>query len=139
MTVVSLRTSLSNQTSYANQAGQALVPLLIFVVVAMMIITFTVSLVIVNSQNARVYLEGEQALSVAETGIENAMMRLLRNASYAGETLPVGSGQAVVTVTGTQPYVITAVGSLNQQTRTVVVQATRSAGLFEITSWQEVP
>lgn len=122
-----------------SQAGQALVPLLIFVVMGMMIITLIVPLVIVNSQNAQTYLVGEQTLSIAETGIENAMMRLLRNASYTGETLPVGSGQAVVTVSGTQPYVITSVGSLNQQTRTVVVQASRSAGLFKVTSWQEVP
>lgn len=102
-------------------------------------ITFTVSLVVVNSQNARIYLQGEQVLSIAETGIENAMMRLLRNASYTGETLPVGSGQAVITVTGTQPYVIRSVGSLHSETRTIVVNATRSAGLFTVTSWQEVP
>lgn len=122
-----------------TQSGQALVPLLIFVVMAMIMIMFTVSLVVVNSQNARVYLVGEQALSIAESGIENAMMRLLRNASYVGETVTVGSGQAVVTVNGTQPYVITSVGSLNQQSRTIVVTATRSAGLFEVISWQEVP
>lgn len=127
-----------NQRNFC-QSGQALVPLLIFVVIAMMIISFTVSLVVVNSQNAQVYLGGEQVLSIAESGVENAMMRLLRNASYTGETLPVGSGQAVVTVSGIQPYVITSVGSLNQQTRTIVVQATRSAGLFEVISWQEVP
>lgn len=123
----------------SSQAGQALVPLLIFVVVGMMMISFTVSLVVVNSQNARTYLVGEQALSIAEAGIENAMMRLLRNGTYTGETLTVGSGQTVVTVSGTQPYVITSTATLNQQTRTIVVTASRSAGLFRVVSWQEEP
>lgn len=122
-----------------SQSGQALVPLLIFVIVGMIIISFTVSLVAVNSQNASRYLQGEQALSVADSGIENAMMRLLRDPEYAGGTVSIGSGQAVVTVTGTDPYTVTSVGSVGNFSRTVQVETSRVDGVLQVDSWQEVP
>lgn len=124
---------------FHTQSGQALVPLLIFVVVGMIIISFTVSLVTVDSQNASRYLLGEQALSVADSGIENAMMRLLRDPEYSGETISIGSGQAIITVSGSDPYTVVSIGSVGNFSRTVQVETSRVDGVLQIDSWQEIP
>ena len=127
------------QNQFQTQAGQALVPLLIFVMMGIVVTTFTVILVINNSFSASIYQQGTKALSVAESGVENAMMRLLRDPDYSGETLNVGGGQAIVTVVGTSSVTITSQGSFNQHQRTIVVEATQTTGIYTITSWQEIP
>ena len=118
--------------------GNAMIMLVVFMAVGLVITTATITLVMVNSLSASRYQVGQEVLSVAESGVENALLRLLRDPSYAGETLVVGEGQAEITVTGTGVKTITAVGSVGTIQRTIQVVADTTTGVLSINSWQEI-
>lgn len=123
---------------HAYNKGQTVVILMVFMVIASTITAAAVALSIINSQSASAIELGNNALSVANSGGENAMLRLLRNPSYTGETMTVGDGTATITVTGTNPYVITSKGQVGDFSRTIQVVATGS-GFLTVSSWKETP
>lgn len=121
-----------------GRSGQVLVILLFFMVITIMITTASVTLIILNSHGASKSEQGEMAYEIAEAGAENALLRLLRDSTYQGETLTVGEGAATITVTGTDPLTITSVGSVNTFSRTVRVVAGYTDYILTIESWNEV-
>lgn len=120
------------------QGGYLAVTLLVFVVASIIIITASVSMSIANLQAVSAYEEGTEAYTVAEAGAENALLRLLRDPSYSGETLTVGTGTSTITVSGTNPQTIRSVGVVGTKKRTLQVVVDRTNGLISITSWNEV-
>lgn len=122
-----------------KEAGQTLVALLAFMATALIITTGAVAVTIANLQSASEYSQGEAALQVAESGADNALERLVRDPSYTGETLTVGTGTATITVSGSPSYTITSVGKVGNFRRTIQVSAARSNEIVSVTSWSEVP
>lgn len=122
---------------YNNKSGQGLVVLIVFVAMAMTVISGAVTTNVMNAISTSRNQEGEIALDIAESGIENALLRLLRDSSYTGETLPVGTGNAVITVTGTNPKTIVSTGQTGTFKRIITVIATESNGVLNVTSWSE--
>ena len=120
-----------------SQNGQTLVTLLVFMVIGITITTAAVMMTIVNTQNATKFQEGLIAYQVAESGAENAIIRLLRDPSYTGETLTVGAGTATITVSGTTTKTITSSGVNGNYLRKVQVVASYVNNVLTITSWQE--
>jgi hypothetical protein len=114
--------------------------LLVFIVVAFSITTAATMMLLNSSQNATRLEVGTSALQVAESGMDNALIRLLRDPSYTGETLTVGEGTAVITVTGSGPYTLTSVGTVGRNVRKLQVTANYSGVQLVITPpWQEIP
>lgn len=118
-----------------TQRGQSLVILLVFMAVALTITGATATLIAVNSQTTSAFNEGQSAFEVAESGVENALLRLLRDPSYPGETLQVGLGSAIVIVNNN---VITSLGRWGGTTRKIQVSVSFNAGRMTIDSWREV-
>lgn len=125
-------------TQKTRNQGQALITLLFFVVIAITITTAAVIIIITSTTAAAKFQEGIKTYYVAESGIENAFLRLLRDPNYAGETLTVEDGTAIVTVTGTSPYVITSVGEVGNFIRTIEAQADYTSGVLSVISWEEI-
>lgn len=123
------------------KAGETLVTLLVFMVVAITVTTSAAMIVLNNSLNASKFEVGQEASYTAESGIEDALLRLLRDPSFSGETLTVGNGTATVSVTGTPTTrVITSVGKNNSFSRKIQLNAGYNNGRLVITPpWQEVP
>jgi type II secretory pathway component PulK len=119
-----------------HNKGQALVSLLMFVVVAMTVISTTITTVITNTRAASVEEQSIDAYYVAESGAENALMRLLRDPNYTGETLAVGVNNAIITVTGSR---ITSIGNVNNLTKKIQVDVSYNDNQMIITSWKEIP
>ena len=124
--------------STANTSGQALVGLLVFMMVGLTVISTAVSLTVANSLAAQKFQDSQLALAVAESGAENALLRLLRDPDYAGETLTVGQGTATITVTQGNPITISSVGQSGNFIRTVAVQFSYVSGILTISSWKEM-
>lgn len=122
-----------------DQRGMVMVALMIFMVIGISITAAAVGLAIDATVMSSSQISGESALAIAESGAENAILRILRNPIYAGEVLTVGSGTATVTVTGTTPMVIRSESQLGIYSRAVEVHAQRINGKLTILSWQEVP
>jgi hypothetical protein len=125
----------NNQT-----AGQVLVALLVFMVIAITITSAAVTIVLVNSEAASKLESGEMALDVAESGAENSLMRLLRDPDYPGEVnLPVGQGFVDATVSGSTTKTIIATGKLGSFQRKIQVVASYNNNQLQVNSWKETP
>lgn len=120
-----------------NKQGQTLLMLLVFMIIAITVTTAATSLILINSGNTQKMEGGEIAFNVAEAGIENGLLRLLRNPNYTGETLSLNEGVTTIVVTGTNPYTITSTGVNGNFSRVIQVIVNYN-GNMTITSWREI-
>lgn len=120
------------------QKGQTLIILLVYMVIAIIVTTASIALVMNNSWNTDKLYQGTTAVDVAESGIENAVLKIIRNPAYAGETLTIGNGTAVVTVSGTDPKTIHSKGTVGNFTRTVEAMLNTTNNVYVISSWREL-
>ena len=124
--------------NFQLQSGQALVTLLFFTIIAITIVSAAVFMSIANSTSTSKMQEGIDAYYIAESGIENALLRLLRDPSYAGEVLTVGSGTVNIIVSGTNPKTVVAVSTNGNFKRTVQADITYSGGFYTFSNWKEI-
>ena len=120
-----------------KKSGQALIVLVTFAAIASTIIGSVILVSIATNSASGKTQVGSEALDVAESGVENALLRLLRDPSYTGETVAIGSGSAVISVTGSGPKTIVSQGTVGSHTRTIQAVASESAGVLTVTSWRE--
>ncbi len=122
--------------------GQALVTLIFFMVFATTVTSAAVLVIIVNSLSGSRFQEGAIAYQVAQSGADNALIRILRDPSYVGETLTVGSGSATIQATGSgtvvNPYIITSTGQIGNFKKKVQVTATYVNEQLSVLSQKEV-
>jgi Tfp pilus assembly protein PilX len=129
----------NNSQALRQSSGQAMVVLLVFMIVAIIMTTMAVALVIINATSASKVEQGDMALKLAESGEENALLRLMRNPSYTGtETFTIDTGQITATVSGTNPIIIRSQGRLGEFVRTASVSASFVDTVLTINSWREV-
>lgn len=121
-----------------NQAGNALITLLIFVAVGITVTSGAVVVSVINTQGLSSVAQSERALHAAEAGAENAILRVLRDRTYTGETLTIGDSTVTITVSGTTTKTITSEGNYNDLRRTVQVDGTFTNGQLNITDWKEI-
>jgi hypothetical protein len=122
-----------------KEAGQTLIALLIFMLVAMTITIAATAIAIINIQSNNALSTGSQALQNANSGIENALLLIERDPSYSGGTMSLNGGTATITVSGSGSLTIVSVGTVGNFQRTVTATATDSANLLTLTSWSETP
>jgi uncharacterized membrane protein len=124
------------------EKGQALVTLLFFIIIAVTITSAAVVMIIVNSLNGMKFQQGETTYQIAESGADNAMLRLLRNPNYTGEVLTIGQGTANIQVTGngtgSNPYIILSKGQVGNFVRKIQITATYNNSLLTPSNPQEV-
>ena len=123
-----------------NKTGQALVTLLVFIATATIITAAATTVTLINSQTTGKFAQGESALVIAQTGADNAILRILRdpNGTYTGEDLTVGGGTAKITVSGSSVKTITSVGQDGNFIRKIQVVGTFVNNTFTISSWDLV-
>lgn len=118
-----------------SEKGDILVTLLFFMVISLAIIT-SIVFIAFNTLKSGTYLEqGTVAYYGAETGIENALLRLVRNPSYSGETLILDQGTVLIEVNGN---IITSTATISNSVRQVQVETVYNNNILEISSWKEI-
>lgn len=121
------------------QSGQALITMLLFVVISVIITSGAIIIILLNAKSTTQIAQSDICHTIAESGIENALLRLLRNTGYTGETMTLDGGTTVVQVTGSgNPYTITSSASLSTFRSTIQVTATETNNVFTVTSWKEL-
>jgi hypothetical protein len=125
---------------FFKKSGQSLISLIIYMVIAVIIISGAVAVIIINSKATTVLYRGAVSQNLAEAGMENALIRLLRNPSYSGETLAIGPDSVLIQVSGggANPYVITSSGTTGSSKRTIQVEAEYNDNILTVTSWREL-
>ena len=124
------------------RTGQALITLLFIVIIAVTITSAACVVILINSMSGTKELQGLIAFQVAESGVETALLRVLRNPGYTGETLTMANGTATINISGTgtgiNPYIITSQGRNGKFLRTVRVTATYVNNLLTANGAQEI-
>ncbi|OGH16622.1 MAG: hypothetical protein A3C30_04300 [Candidatus Levybacteria bacterium RIFCSPHIGHO2_02_FULL_40_18] len=122
-----------------KNSGQTLVSLMIFMVTAIIIITAAVAVIIINSKTTSKLYQGMVSYDAAEIGIENAIIRLLRDPNYTGETLSLEDYTLEIQVSGGggAPYIITSQATNGNFKRTIQAQASYNDNILTISSWKE--
>ena len=120
------------------QKGQALITLLFFVLISLTITSAAIIIIITNSISVSRFQEGTLAYYMAESGVENALLRLLRDPNYVGETLTIGTSTAVITVSGSNPKTVVVVGQNGNFKRTVQAQMNYNNGYYTFSNWKEI-
>lgn len=120
--------------------GQAMVTVLFVCIIGMSIMTGALygvyNAIGMSSQSELGLLAG----SAAETGIENALIRFIRDPSYTGETMQLDANRKVIiSVGGTPKTTITATGSVGSVTRRIQAIVYYNNGVFTIESWSDIP
>ena len=118
--------------------AQSLVVLLVFIATATIITAGATTVTLINSQSGSKFSLAQETLEVAEAGADNAILRILRNPSYAGEILTVGVGTATITVSGSSTRTIDSTGQIGNFERKIRVVGTFTNNTFTITSWSEI-
>ena len=133
---MSFRLRIKNYISNAKgNSGQALVALLFFAIIGITIITASALILYTNTAALSVGEQGVYAYYVAESGVEEALIRLIRNPSYTGGTLPVGSGTASIQVSG---GIITSKGTYQNLVRKIQAVTITDQNGLRVTSWKEI-
>ena len=139
-----MQLKISKSTHYSlltthYKVGQALVTLLVFIATATIITAAATTVTLINSQTTGKFAQGEAAFPIAQAGADNAILRLLRDPSYSGETdLSIGNGTATITVSGSSVKTITAEGKDGNFIRKIQVVGTFVNNTFTISSWDLV-
>ncbi|MCX7997277.1 MAG: hypothetical protein N2691_06030 [Patescibacteria group bacterium] len=122
-----------------HQSGMIVITVVVFMMVAILITTAATLTTVVNTRNTTLYEYGTRAYAMAESGAENALLTLLRNPGYTGETLTLDGGTVTVSVTRAgSNRTITSTSNLDTFTRSVQVEVTYINNVMTITSWREV-
>lgn len=122
------------------ESGQALVTLLIFLMMALAIGTAASFIIAANSQATTNIQEGLIGRQMADSGVEIAYLKILRNNyTYTGETINVGSGSVVVAVTwnGTRAAIESTATNGNFVKKVESIVTYDNNGLTQI-SWKEI-
>ena len=107
------------------QQGQALIMMLFFTLIGITVITSAVFIIITNSQGSSKVQQSTVAYSIAQSGAENAMLQLLRNPAYLGETMTIGDGTATIQVSSNNgTFTITSTGQSGNFIKKVQVTGT---------------
>ena len=125
--------------NFQLQKGQALVTLLVFTIVAITITSAAVVIILTNSIGTSKLEQGTNAYYSAESGAENALLRLLRDPNYTGETLPVDDATVLISVSNVgSTYTVTSDATLGNFLRSIEVTATVVNNILTVDSWKEV-
>ena len=119
-----------------NNRGQTLVTLLVFTVVAIAVTSTAISIMINITRSASIVESRIIASQAAESAIENAIIRVLRDPEYAGETLQVGDASVEISVAGSDPIIITANATYGSYIQTVQTTIAYIDNILTISNWE---
>ena len=118
-----------------KEAGQAVISLIFFMTISMAIITAVVVIVLNSATSASNLEQGTMSYYGAESGAENALLRLIRDPNYTGETLSIDQGTVTIQVNG---GTITSTANIANSIRKIQVQTLYNNNVLTITSWNEI-
>lgn len=126
-------------TQYDSR-GQAVITVIFIAVIGMFIATGSIFSVANALESSSIQELGSVAFQAAESGIENSVLRLMRDPSYIGGTEVIGANiTAVVTVTVSPEMTIQSIGTAGSVSRKIVATVHYDNLMLVIDSWKEIP
>jgi hypothetical protein len=118
-----------------NQSGFAAVTLIVFMVIAITITTAATTIIIGNNLAASQTARSLQSYYLAESGIEEGLINLLRNPNYVGTSgfINLGDGQVSIGVSSNTITSTAKVAGFQRTLKTLI----NNSGNLTISSWKE--
>lgn len=121
------------------KTGHTLILMLVFVAI-FLIITTSVIVAGINSMQSVGHLSsGQSSTLLAESAIEEAMLRLLRNPSHGNFALTMGDGTATINIVGVESKTIDIIANVAGYVRKKRVVAEYANGVLQIISQTQIP
>lgn len=117
------------------QKGQTITALLIFMVIAISVTAGAAALMSINLAGLSKIEMGTDILLAAESGAENALIQVLRNPNYTGETMTIDNATVTITVNGST---IESSATNGKFTRKIRVITDYNDNIMSVVSWKEV-
>lgn len=122
-----------------NQKGQALIMLLFFILIGVIITTVAMIIIASNSLAASSTEVGVETRQMADTGVENALLKILRgNYAHQDIALPDGDVSVDITVTNGVPSRITSTATSGDYVKKVEVNVSYVNNVLTVGSWKEI-
>lgn len=122
--------------------GQAALTLIFFALVAMLVTSAAVMAIVGHNLTLSKMEQANSAYYTAETGIENALLRLLRQPDYQGETLIIDSQNRAIVTVESQPdlnrYAIISQGQSYQTSHQIKAIIDYNDNVLQIISIEEL-
>ncbi len=124
----------------SERGAAALVVTIVMMAIAVLVVTTTTFIGLDDLDIGYSSQVGSHAIISAESCVEETLLRLTRNQSYAGGNLSVGNAQCTTTVTGTPcgSCIIDVTSVENGFTRKLQVDVTLTGPSANITQWKEI-
>lgn len=128
-----------------NQKGQALITMIFISSIGMTIVLAAAVFILQNMKATSQVEQGTVAYYAAESGAQEALLRLIRDPSYTGtaqnQPLVIMVGEIPVTVViqaDSVSGIITSVATYSNSIRKIQLQTVYNNNVREITSWKEI-
>ena len=127
-----------------SQQGQSLISLLFFMVIGITVIAAATIILTTDILSASTQEQSTMSYYAAESGVEDALLRTLRNPTLTTTyTLTTADGTASVVITnaisgGTITDTIVSTGTSGSTTRKIQVVTGYISGQRTVTSWSEI-
>jgi hypothetical protein len=126
-----------------NSSGQALVTILFIGIIGITIATAAAIFALENMRSASVSEQGVDAYYIAEAGVQEGLIRILRDPNYkgtqVGQPLIIGDGSAVISTSSAGTNItITSIGTYHNSVRKVQAKTVYNNGVLTISSWKEI-
>lgn len=122
-----------------TSSGQALITLLFFVLIGFTIISASAAMIYNNILASSIKEQGNYAYAIAESGVDEALIRLIRDTTYTG-TLPgqplnLNGGTADISVMN---GIIISTGTYSNSIRKIEAQTVYTNNELSVISWREI-
>ena len=122
-----------------NQSGIAALLTVVIVAAATLIMAYSASLLGLGElELGYTSQKGAEALSAADSCVEEALRRLRLDSNYSGGTLNVGNGSCIMNITANgNDRTIAAESTIGEYHKKIEAQIALSGNVITINSWEE--
>lgn len=123
-----------------NEEGSVLLVVMVIMLVASLVIAAAITLILSGSSSTTRVEVAQMAYQAAESGVDEAQLRLLRDPNFTGNVsnIPVGVSTADITVSSAWPKTIDSYGKYGGVIRHIRITATFNSGILTITALKEI-
>lgn len=118
--------------------GSALLAVIVISAIATVIFTSASTTLIGQMLQSQTSINSTKSYLLTESGIEEAVLNLLRNQNYSGGTLNLDGNEITISVSGSNPKTITSTTGFGNTKRTIEVVVSYSENNLSIISWKEI-
>jgi len=127
-----------NNKYKSEQSGQTLVALLFFIMIGIIATGATTIILFTNLLSGQRFENAETVRQAVDAGGENALLQLLRDQNYVGETLNINDNEVVINVSGSTTKTINVTSTDGSFERKIVIIASLINNVLTVNSWQTI-